>query len=284
MALLKREAGDYVPNPAFVGKKVIPYIWNNMFDYPDLGYQLANQGYEVVLCNVSNFYFDLAYNNDPKEPGLYWAGFVNTKNAWTFAPFDWFKTTFKTSMGKKINQPDEFGDMERILPEARKNIIGVEAQLWSETIKGRDMVEYYTFPKLMGFAESAWAKERAWETMNDNNQRTKEMEKGWNKFANTIAQREYPKIGKWNGGYAYRIAPPGVKMELGKIHANVDMPGLEIRYTTDGSTPTQESPLYTIPLDHQKGITFKAFDAAGKGSRSISLGQEEVEFHQNLTN
>lgn len=126
-AILNKTAdGKYVPNPEFVGKNVVPYVWNNLFDL-DLGNRLVNAGYPVVLCNVSNFYFDMAYNNDPQEPGLYWAGYVDTRNTWAFAPYYMFKTTYKTSMGKPLT----FAGLERMKPEARKNIRGVEAQLWS---------------------------------------------------------------------------------------------------------------------------------------------------------
>jgi hypothetical protein len=31
-------------------------------------------------------YFDLAYADDPSEPGLYWAGFHDTKSAFGFNP------------------------------------------------------------------------------------------------------------------------------------------------------------------------------------------------------
>ncbi|MCC5938316.1 MAG: carbohydate-binding domain-containing protein [Lunatimonas sp.] len=274
MALKKMPDGNYVPNPEFVGKRVIPYIWNNMFDYPDMGYQLANAGYEVVLCNVSNFYFDLAYSNDPKEPGLYWAGFVNTKNAWTFAPFDWFKTTFQTSFGEKLDMETAAAGMVKIKPEARKNIIGVEAQLWSETIKGRDMVEYYTVPKIVGYAESAWAKERVWETTEQTASRNAQIAEGWNVFANTVARREFPKLSAWNEGYHFRIAPPGAKLEDGKLYANVDFPGLEIRYTTDGSEPTPASILYEGPISVQGGTKLKAFDRSGNSSRLVNLSNE----------
>ncbi len=101
VALLKDATGKYIPNPEFAGKKVVPYIWNNLFDYPDLGYQLANAGYNIVLCNVSNFYFDLAYNNDPKEPGLYWAGFIDTKNAYAFAPYQYVQYNVQGSDGQR---------------------------------------------------------------------------------------------------------------------------------------------------------------------------------------
>ncbi|WP_158858524.1 family 20 glycosylhydrolase [Lunatibacter salilacus] len=271
MALKKTPEGGYVPNPEFVGKKVVPYIWNNMFDYPDLGYQLANAGYEVVLCNVSNFYFDLAYTNDPKEPGLYWAGFVNTKNAWTFAPFDWFKTTFRTSMGEQIDTEEASKDMVQIRSDARKNIIGVEAQLWSETIKGREMVEYYTFPKIIGFAESGWARERTWENQTDLSLRNSHIQEGWNTFANTIAQREYPKLAKWNEGYTYRIAAPGAKIDNGLLYANVEFPGLEIRYTVDGAEPDINSLIYKSPFSVETVVKLKAFDKSGNSSSTVQV-------------
>ena len=280
MVLLKDESGVYKPNPAFAGKKVVPYIWNNMFDYPDLGYQLANMGYDVVLCNVSNFYFDLAYSNDPEEPGLYWAGFVNTKNAWAFAPYDWFKTTYKTSMGRTIDRAKEFKDMVRINPDAKDHIIGLEAQLWTETVKGRDMAEYYMFPKMLGFAESAWAAERDWEKEPDLVKMDQNIAKGWNQFANRIGQTALAKLSWWNGGYNYRIAPPGAKVEDGKLFANVNFPGLQIRYTTDGSEPNEESALYTGPVEIEGEVTLKVFDETGKGSRTIKVSPKNWELRE----
>src|SRR5690606_3568600 len=165
-ALRKTAKGEYETKPEFAGPGAVPFIGNKWVDYRDLGYRLADAGYPVVLCNVSNFYFDLSYSKDPREPGLYWAGFVNARDAWFFAPYGMLKTTLVNSMGRKIDLTAD-RTKERLKPEARKNIIGLEAQLWSETIKGREMVEYYMLPKLLGFAESAWAAPREWETIED---------------------------------------------------------------------------------------------------------------------
>ncbi len=282
VALKKTQQGEYVPNPEFADENVVPYIWNNMFDYPDLGYQLANAGYNVVLCNVSNFYFDLAYSKDPKEPGLYWAGFVDARDAWTFAPYDMFKTTTKNSMGQNLDL--ETGNMkggakskiivEQLKPEARKNILGVEAQIWSETIKGREMLEYYMLPKLIGFAESAWSAERKWETINDKAEREILIQKEWNLYANTLAKQELPRLNYLNGGYHYRVPPPGAVIENGMLKANTEFPGLIIRYTTDGSEPSENSPQYQQPVAISGDALLKCFDGSGRASRAERVNEQ----------
>ncbi|MEX2234151.1 MAG: family 20 glycosylhydrolase [Cyclobacteriaceae bacterium] len=269
--LLKNDQGGYDPNPEFAGENVVPFIWNNLFDFQDLGYRLANAGYRVVLCNVSNFYFDLAYSKDPKEPGLYWGGFVDTRNAWLFAPFDMYKTTLKSSMGRQIDPEKEYANKERLKIEARKNILGLEAQLWSETIKGRDMIEYYMLPKLLGFSESAWARERDWETVENKENRERLINRDWNLFANTLGQKEVARLTYLNGGYNYRIPPPGAIVRDGILMANSAFPGLTIRYTTDGSEPGEKSAEYLNPVKVSGGITLKTFDASGKSSRSVQV-------------
>ncbi len=292
VALKKSEGSHYKPNPEFVGKKVVPYIWNNLFDYPDIGYQLANAGYPVVLCNVSNFYFDLAYNKDPKEPGLYWAGFINERDSWTFAPFNMFRTTLNTSSGQgihvlrteqrgdekvdivKIEPGDQPGlELERLNPEARPNIVGIEAQIWSETIKGQDMLEYYYLPKLIGFAESAWTKERSWENTDDEESRISAQQKEWNVFANLLAQKELPRFHYLNNGYNYRIPPPGAIIEDGFLKANVEYPGLHVYYTIDGSEPNKNSQLFSepVPLEGKTTIKLKCIDMAGNESRTVEI-------------
>ena len=70
------------PNPAFVGRGFLPYAWSAIWGEggEQTAYRLANAGYKVVLCNASNFYFDLAYDKDPEEVGADWAGFVDTRS------------------------------------------------------------------------------------------------------------------------------------------------------------------------------------------------------------
>lgn len=259
-------------NPKFASGNVIPYTWNSLWGKQDLAYKLANRGYPVVLCHVTNFYLDMAYSNHPKEPGLYWGGFVNTKKAWHYTPFDLFKSTVNNNMGRAVDIANEYKNMERLKPEARKNILGLQAQLWSETIQNPEMLEYYLLPKLIGFSESAWAQDRCWEATKDQSIRKKQLDEDWNIFTNTLGQRELPRLSFLFGGYGYRVPPPGATLEKGILFANVEFPGLIIKYTTDGSEPTAESPVYFEPTKiNSQPIKLKAFDLVGKGSRTVNV-------------
>ncbi len=271
VSLLREAPGQYVPNPEFADGSVIPYIWNSLWGNQDLGYRLANMGYPVVQCHVSNFYFDLAYNKDPKEPGHYWAGFVNTKDAWYYAPYDMFKTTVRTAMGREVDIDEEYADMERLRPGSRGNVLGLQAQFWSETIHGPEMLEYYMLPRMIAFSESAWAQERSFETIEDHDRRLEEAQVKWNIFANTLAQRELPRLAGLHGGFNYRLPLPGAVIEGGLLKANIGFPGLTIRYTTDGEEPARTSAIYTEPVEVTGTVKLKAFDRAGRSSRTVTL-------------
>lgn len=258
------DQGDGVtPTSEFVGKEVYPYIWNNLWGNQDLGYRLANMGYPVILCNVSNFYFDLAYNKDPREPGLYWAGFVDTEDAFSFVPYNVFESTPVDNMGHAYS-PADYAGMERLTAKGKANLYGVQAQLWGETIKGQDMLEYYYLPKLLGFAHRAWQGEPVW-----SGQGEAAKNEDWNRFMNTLVQKEVPQLDQVNGGYHYRIPSPGIAIENGQIKMNSAYPGFTIRYTTDGSEPTKDSPVYDGPIPAAgKSIKAACFNSKGRSGFS----------------
>lgn len=264
VALKKATQGDFQINSDYTDKDVVPYVWNSLGDALNLGYRMANRGYPVVLCNVQNLYFDLAYNPAPYEPGLYWGGFVKTRDAWKFAPFDLFKTIDPND--------DRFQNMERLKPEARKNIVGLQGQLWGETIKGADMLEYYTLPKLIGLAERSWSEDQ-WEKMDNPEQREKSRKYSWNRFASTLAMQELPRLNYQFGSFNYRLPMPGAVIENGRLKANIEFPGLTIRYTLDGSEPDTNSTVYNGPVDvgESETVKLKAFDKTRNSGRTTVL-------------
>ncbi len=267
VAMKRDEEGRWIPNPMLVGEDVLPYVWNSLDSNLDLGNRLANAGFPVVLCNVNNFYFDLAYTHHPAERGQHWGGFVNTRSAFDFIPYDVFKSTLYDKYGRPYDPETDFKGMEKLKLDSYKRVIGLQAELWSETVKGGTMAEYYYLPKMIGFAERAWAGQAAWGLISDQEERVVAMDKDWNRFANMVGQREMPRLDYLFGGYRYRLPPPGALIKEGKLYANIDFPGLIIRYTTDGSEPDANSTVYSGPVEVSGKILLRSFNTRGRGSR-----------------
>lgn len=266
------EEEEFVPavNKAFLNRNFIPYVWNTVWGWgaEDRAYKLANEGYKVVLSNVNNLYFDLAYDKDPADPGYYWGGFVDTKTAWGFIPLDIYKGDLFNNMGAPVNPKDLVGKA-RLTKEGEQNILGIQGQLWSETVIGKDRMEHYLFPKMLGLVERAWAKNPSWASIENETKRKEAMNVSWGEFASKVGYFEFPKLAYINGGLNFRIAPPGAKVDGGKLLINHDFPGFELRYTLDGSEPTKDSPLYSEVIEVNtdvKIIKVAAFNVLGRAS------------------
>ena len=132
--------------------------YGNQEEYP---YHYANDGVPVVLSNMTNTYMDFAYTPDKTERGLSWGGFVDERRSFSFLPYDIYRSV----------RWDDRGNMRDIssLPDGKtplkraENIVGVQAQLWTETVRNFDHVTSYVFPKVCGVFERAWNASPSWE-------------------------------------------------------------------------------------------------------------------------
>jgi hexosaminidase len=271
-----------LPKPDFDGPGFQVYAWNNAWGSgkEDVAYRLANAGYEVVLANASNLYFDLAYAKDPQEPGYYWAGFVETRHAFVFCPLDMIASAASDPMGREL-PPGRLAAMARLSDEGRARVIGLQGQLWGENARSRARIEYLAAPRMVALAERAWAPDPGWCNIADPAARAAAIAADWNEFANRLGQRELPRLDRAPLAYGYRLPPPGVlRMEgAGRtLHANVALPGLALHYTLDGSAPTAASPRYAGPVEAGPGAAvFKVatFDTRGRASRIVTIDLEQ---------
>ncbi|HEK21560.1 MAG TPA: beta-N-acetylhexosaminidase [Bacteroidetes bacterium] len=256
----------YLPNPQFVNEGMQVDVWNNVLGdgQEDLAYKLANAGYKTVLTCVTNLYFDMATYKSWDEPGYYWGAFLGIDKFFSFIPFDYFKNTDVDKNGKPIDRRIFVGK-QRLTDYGKENIIGLQGALWAETVKTPQQMEYMIFPKLIALGERAWAKDPAWTNELDSAKAKQMYNDDWSRFVNVLGKRELPRLAYEGGGYAFRIPKPGVILKDGKYYANVQYPGMVIRYTTNGAEPTADSPQYTGPVDATGTVKFRVFDAKGRG-------------------
>lgn len=261
-----------IVNPRFANDNMQLHVWNNVTGWgaEDLPYRLANAGYKVVLSPVSNNYLDLAYCIHPEEPGYYWGGFQDIDKPFYFIPFDYYKTSKEGPDGNPVD-PSVFDCKERLTDFGRSNIVGIQGLLWNENIRSVELLDYMLLPKILGVAERAWAQEPDWSLEKDQTKFEQLYSKAWSVFVNVVGKRELPRLDYFAGGFHYRIPAAGAVVENGKVRVNLQLPGLSIRYTTDGTEPTPQSSLYSGPIADKGVIKIRVFNRKGRGSTTTTV-------------
>lgn len=136
-------------------------FWHTGSGQEEYPYKYANDGVPAILSNMTNTYVDFAYTPDKTERGLSWGGFVDERRSFSLLPYDVYRSVRWDDRGQIRDIAD--------LPEgktplkAKENIVGVQAQLWAETIRNFDHVTSYIFPKVCGIFERAWNASPSWE-------------------------------------------------------------------------------------------------------------------------
>ncbi|MEP6732113.1 MAG: beta-N-acetylhexosaminidase [bacterium] len=104
-------------------------------------------GGKVIVSGGKRLYLDMKYNA-ATDLGLKWAGLIEVRDA-----YDWDPASYL----KHVSEHD---------------IIGVEAALWSETVRNITAAEFLAMPRLPAVAEVGW---------------TPQSMRGWNSFRERIA-------------------------------------------------------------------------------------------------
>jgi hexosaminidase len=264
-----------IPNPDFASQHFQVDVWNNVLGWnaEDLAYQLANAGYKVVLAGVSNFYFDMAYYKAFDEPGYYWGGYVDVDKPFYFIPFDYLRNVREDKLGNPLNKAS-FRDKQKLTDFGKSNVVGLKGLLWGETIQGAHSMEYMLLPKLLGLAERAWSKDPDWAIEEDSAKSAALYHHAWSIFVNVLGKRELPRLDYYAGGFHYRIPVPGIQVKNELVSANIQFPGLTLRYTTDGTEPTMKSAVYTGSIAGKGHIKVKAFNSRGRSGKAAAAMNE----------
>ena len=257
----------------FKGDDILLFVWKNDWGggRQDMIYKYANLGYKTVMSNSSAFYFDMVDDKDLDNVGLSWSGYADYKDMWTVDVFDIFNDSYGV---KKNNISKEYIESsEKLKSTNRDNIIGIQSQIWSETIRNEDILDYMFMPNIIVFSQKAWSKDSKWMSVQDQNERDITLDYEWNKFTNTIGQRLLPMIENIYGGLSYDLPKPGGIIKNDSLYANSAFPGLSIKYTLDGSLPNSESMNYKNPvkLNQDDIVNLRLFDNKGRGGYTIQV-------------
>ncbi len=118
---------------ASIGTPAVAAYWNPGLPSAAIK-QAANTGTQLVLDPANHTYLDQKYDENTAL-GLHWAGYVEVQDA-----YDW--------------------DPGAYLPGVDSSaILGVEADLWTETVATTADIDYMAFPRLPAIAELGWSAE-----------------------------------------------------------------------------------------------------------------------------
>ena len=114
----------------------IAQFWNSKKN----AQEAADKGMKIILSPAKKAYLDMKYDTISKH-GLNWAAYIPVDTAYKWTP--------ESYEGIPI-----------------KNILGLEAPLWSETISNIEELEYLAFPRAIGYSELSWTTQenRDWES------------------------------------------------------------------------------------------------------------------------
>lgn len=109
----------------------IPQYWDPKNSNADVA-AAAARGNKILMSPANKAYLDMKYHKD-SPLGLHWAGYVEVKDS-----YNWDPATYLQGV-------------------TEKQLAGVEAPLWSETIRTSADIEFMAFPRLPGIAEIGWS-------------------------------------------------------------------------------------------------------------------------------
>ena len=256
-------------NEEFIKGNVLIDAWWNV-GFEDMPYRMANMGYKVVMSCFDHLYFDLAQAPSFEEPGDAWAGYLDLSKVFAFSPYNYFRYT-KTSMAGKPLPVGYFDGKEQLKEASKSNIVGLQAALWGENMTDPKFVEHMIMPRLLALSERAWAREASWELEQDAAKSASFYNDAWSVFVNRLGKMELPRLDYYHGGYGYYIPAPGAIRVRAEVLVNHQLPGMTLRYTTDGSQPSIESRLYTRPIKDNGTVKVAAFDHRGRASQAITV-------------
>jgi hexosaminidase len=204
----------------------------------------ARLGHDVVLSPAPTLYLDNLQSARDDEP----SGRLSVQSLATVYHFE----TVPASLSA----------------EQARHVLGAQANIWAEYLNAPWQVEHAAFPRMDALAETVWtpANERHYDDF----------------LARLPAQfSRYDQLGITYADSAFAVgmrAQPSVgKARKVVVTLSAQEPSVTIRYTTDGSVPGPQSPVYRQPIDLALPATVSATSFAADGRQLARVRTERFD-------
>ena len=217
--------GTSTANPAFAKPGTTVQLWSNGAVEAGLDTRLLAAGYDLILSPASDLYLDMAQAPDPEEPGHDWARPLPLAQVFAYDP--------------ELAHPRAGG--------GQGHLLGIEATLFSETVRGGERLDRMLMPRLLAVAERAWAPQPAWAREADPERRKAAWREDWGRFSRQLGETALPALAE-RFAWRYRIPAPGAVVEGRMVRANVGWPGLTLHFERGARQASARSPVMSGPL------------------------------------
>ena len=187
------------------------------------GIQAAQLGHDAVMTPNTYCYIDFYQALDSENEPLGQGGYLPVEKVYSYEPF-----------------------IDEMTEEQKKHIIGVQTNLWTEYIPTAEHLEYMLLPRMTAVSEVQWC--------NADN-------KDWIRFRESADNfcAIYEQLGFNYATHIFRTTGfVTVDNAKSAVLMNFETQGnAPIRYTTDGSEPTENSALYEGPIKVEGSCVIK---------------------------
>ncbi len=186
------------------------------------GINAAKAGHDAIMTPGAYVYLD-HYQEEPAIAPATIGGYNTLKKTYSYNPV-----------------PDNADEM------VKQHIIGLQGNIWTEYMQNDDRRDYQAFPRAIAIAETGW---------------TNPENKNWDGFRKRMVT-DFLRMDAMNIKACRNFFDVNINTHVYndtlKVILETFYPDAEIRYTTDGSTPTKNSGLYRAPFPLKGNINLKA--------------------------
>lgn len=207
------------------------------------GIAAAEEGHNVIMTPNKFTYLDLKQGHTDHEPNLGYSQCL-------------------------LSTCYNYNPIPEILKAKADYILGIQGNLWSESLPTWDMTTYMIYPRLFAVAENAWSQQE---------------DENWDDFINRLYPQlerlQHQDIKYANSAFNVWIEHFSTDAKSIQINLHMEANGHQIKYTLDGSDPTMESTNYEGPFDLDKTSLVKAA-AFRNGQMTGKVTQKQFFIHK----